>query len=312
MAESNFIELRSAKPSLLMRLGSWLISRQPAVFPRDVEGVTKYLEQRDLPPDAPMPDKFNRRYRIEHWQAAGHECVTLHPKSGKGSKHILYFHGGGFVLPMLKPHWPLVAAMVDRTHASLTVPLYPVAPESSRQSQDDVAEAAYAKITGEWGATNVILSGDSAGGHMALALALRQIRSGGTKPGKLLLFAPWLDVTMADEAAREVEPDDVILRVDALRAMGTAWADNADPRSAECSPLYTPEDELAQLPPTQIFVGQHDMFVIDNRTFTNRLNAAGGTVKLFEYAGAPHVFMILAMTREGKDCLRLVGDFVKN
>ena len=312
MAESNFIELRSVKPSLLMRLGTWLISRQPAVFPQDVDGVTKYLEQRDLPPDAPMPGKFNRRYMIEHLQVAGHECVTLHPKSGKGSKHILYFHGGGFVLPMLKPHWPLVAAMVDRTGASLTVPLYPVAPESSRKSQDDVADAAFATLAGEWGAANVILSGDSAGGHMALALALRQIRSGGEKPGKLVLFAPWLDVTMADEAARGVEPDDVILRVDALRTMGTAWAGEAEPRSAECSPLYAPGDELAQLPPTQIFVGQHDMFVIDNRTFTHRLNAACGSVKLFEYAGAPHVFMALTNTREGKDCLRLIGEFVKS
>ncbi|HAU21080.1 MAG TPA: alpha/beta hydrolase [Erythrobacter sp.] len=310
MADNNFIEQRSKKPSLLMRLGTWLISKQPEIFPRTHEGVARYLEQRELPPDTPMPEKFNRRFNVEYWQAAGHDCLTLHPKAGKGAKHILYFHGGGFVLPMLKPHWPLVAAMVEETAASLTVPMYPLAPESSRKQQDKVADAAWANLTRQWSPSEIILSGDSAGGHMALALALRQIRAGGALPGKLALFAPWLDVTMADDAAREVEPHDVILRVEALRAMGAAWAGDDEAGGPECSPLYAAEEELAQLPPTQMFVGQHDMFVIDNRTFARRLGAAGGSVKLYEYAGAPHVFMAVLNTREAKDCLRLVGEFV--
>lgn len=310
MVEAGLIEQRSAKPSWLLRILMWMLSKQPQVFPPDAAGVLGYLKQRELPLDAPMPGKFERRFAIERWQMAGHDCVTLHPRAGKGAKHILYFHGGGFVLPMLKPHWPLVAAMVERTGASLTVPLYPVAPESSRQLQDEIADAAFAKLTSEWNPSDIALSGDSAGGHMALALALRLVRRGGNKPGKLVLYAPWLDVTLADEDARSVEPHDLILKVDALRAMGKAWAAEADPGSAECSPLYAAEGELAKLPPTQMFVGQHDLFVIDSRSFVARLNAAGGTVKLYEYAAAPHVFMALTMTSEAKDCLRLVDDFL--
>lgn len=305
-------ELRSAKPSLLMRFLTWLVSRQPSVFPKTTEAVAPFLEGRKLPPDAPLPDKIANRYSVERWQAAGHECVTIHPKSGKGARHILYFHGGGFVLPMFEVHWPLVAAMVDRAGVSVTVPLYPVAPESSKQAQDDVADAAYAKLLGEWDAPDLILSGDSAGGHMALALALRLIRSGGSKPGRLVLFAPWLDVTMADEAMRAVEPHDVMLKVDALRELGRVWAGDEDPASPECSPLYTADSELAQLPPTQIYVGRHDLFVIDSRSFTERARAAGADVSLFEYEGAPHVFMAILPTRESKDCLSLVADFVKS
>jgi acetyl esterase/lipase len=311
MTEENFIELRSAKPSLIMRLSEWLIKRQPDVFPKTTDGVNDYLRSRQLPPDAPMPPKYNKRFNVKQWQAAGHDCVTLHPRSGKGTRHVLYFHGGGFVLPMLKPHWPLVAAMVEQTGASLTVPLYPVAPESSREVQDDVADAAFATLMNEWDVSDIIFSGDSAGGHMALALALRQVRNEGARPGKLVLFAPWLDVTMADEAARAVEPNDAMLRVEALRAMGAAWAGGADPKSAECRPLYAPEAELAQLPPTQIFVGRHDMFVVDSRTFARRLNAAGGKAQLYEYAGSPHVFMAITNAREARDCLRLVAEFVR-
>lgn len=303
-------ELRSPKPSLLMRLLTWLVSKRPSVFPKTAGEVAPFLDGRKLPPDALMPDSFNSRFTVENWTAAGHDCVTLHPKSGKGATHILYFHGGGFVLPMFGVHWPLVAEMVERTGASVTVPLYPVAPESSKQVQDEVADAAYSKLLEQWEAPNIILSGDSAGGHMALALAFRAIRNGGAKPGKLVLFAPWLDVTMADEAMREVEPHDVMLKVDALRELGAIWAGDEDPAGASCSPLYASDAELSKLPPTRIYVGRHDLFVIDSRTFTTKLSAAGGDVQLYEYAGAPHVFMAILPTRESKDCLKLVGEFV--
>ena len=303
-------ELRSAKPSLLMRLLTWIVSKRPSVFPKDASQVPGFLNSRKLPADAPMPQKFDAKYSVERWQAAGHECVTLHPKSGKGARHILYFHGGGFVLPMFDVHWPLVAALVDRSGASVTVPLYPVAPESSKSAQDVMADAAYAKLLEDWAAADIVLSGDSAGGHMALALALRLIRNGGQKPGKLLLFAPWLDVTMADDAMRAVEPHDVMLKVDALRKIGAVWAGDEKPGSPECSPLYTASTEMAQLPPTRIFTGRHDLFIVDSRTFQDKLVNAGVDSVLYEYEGAPHVFMAILPTRESKDCLALASDFV--
>jgi len=304
-------ELRSAKPSILMRVLTWVVSKRPGVFPQDSSEVPAFLDNRKLPPDAPMPDSFNSKFTVEEWEAADHRCVTLHPKPGSGPNHILYFHGGGFVLPMFDVHWPLVAEMVERTGASVTVPLYPLAPESSKLTQDAMADAAYAKLLEDWDASDIILSGDSAGGHMALALALRLIRSGGRKPGKLVLFAPWLDVTMADEAMRTVEPHDVMLKVDALREIGAIWSGNEDPKSPECSPLYATDIDLAQLPATQMYVGRHDLFVIDSRTFAGRLSAAGVDVQLYEYEGAPHVFMAILPTRESKDCLKLVGEFVR-
>lgn len=305
-------ELRSARPSLLMRLLSWIVSKRPSVFPADPAAVAGYLGNREPPPDAPLPERIARKFPLERWQAAGHECVTFHPAAGRGRQHILYFHGGGFVLPMLDVHWPLVAALVERTGASVTVPLYPVAPESPRAAQDAMADAAYARLLADHAARDVVLAGDSAGGHMALALALRLLRRGGEMPGKLVLFAPWLDVSMGDEAMRAVEPHDVILKIDVLRAIGAAWAGEADPASPELSPLYTPESELAQLPPTRIFVGRHDLFVVDNRSFTRRMRAAGGDVELYEYAGAPHVFMALLPTREARDCLELVSEFLRD
>ncbi len=310
MLSETSIELRSAKASFLMRAVKWLMGRRKPVFPQEPEAIAPFLDNRKPPEDAPMPDKFNQKYQVERWEAAGQPVVTLHPKSGPGEWHMLYFHGGGFVLPMFDVHWPLVATMVDTLGISVSVALYEVVPESRYSRADEQADAAFAKLAAGHDPAKIVLNGDSAGGHMALSLALRLAKAGGPTPGKLVLFAPWLDVTMQDEEMRVVEPHDLMLKVDALRAFGTIWADDRDPAGPACSPLYTPSEELTQLPSTRIFTGRHDLFIIDSRSFTHKLRDAGVDAKLYEYEGGPHVFMAITPTRESKDVIKLIGEFL--
>lgn len=311
MASGDIFELRTRKASLLMRVMTWLISKQPRPFPAGAEELRKAIASREPPEDAPMPDAFENRFKTERWEAAEQPCVTLHPKGGKGAKHIIYFHGGGFIKPMFKEHWPLVAALIETTGASVTVPLYNVVPEASYRDAEAQADAVFAKISGDWAPSEIALAGDSAGGNLALALALRLHLAGGPQAGKLVLFAPWLDVTLADEASRAVEADDIMLRVDALRVMGEMWAGERDPANAGVSPLYADDATLAALPPTAIFQGRHDIFVVDCRNYAESAKAAGNPVRLYEYAAAPHVFMALTFTSEAKDCLLLADEFLK-
>lgn len=310
MLTDTAIELRSAQPSLLIRAVKWLIARRKPVFPHDAAGFHRAMAGRALPQDAPMPAGFRRRFIVEEQLVQGQPVVTLHPKSGPGAWHMLYFHGGGFVQPMFAVHWPLVAAMVARCGISVTVPLYPVVPESPHAAQDALADAAYAGLAARHDPARIILNGDSAGGHMALALALRLVRSGGPLPGKLALFAPWLDLTLADPAIAAVEPHDLMLKIGTLRACGALVAGERDPASAELSPLYTPVEQLSQLPPTRIFNGRHDIFIVDSRSFAAKLRAAGVDAKLYEYEAAPHVFMAITPTREAKDVFALLGEFL--
>ncbi len=304
------IELRSSAPSLVMRAVKWVMARTTPVFPHTAEGFHQRMAGRPLPTDAPMPVAFNRDFLIGGWEAAGHPVVTIHPKSGPATWHMLYFHGGGFVQPMFKVHWPLVGAMVKHCGISVTVPLYPVVPEAPHSEQNAVADAAFATLAEHHDPAKIILNGDSAGAHMALALALRLARAGAAMPGKLALFAPWLDLTLADPEIAAVEPHDLMLKIGTLRACGEMVAGGRDPASAEVSPLYTSAEELALLPPTRIWTGRHDIFIVDSRTFVGKLRAAGVDAKLYEYEAAPHVFMAITPTREAKDVFGLLRDFL--
>lgn len=310
MLTHSSIELRSPSPSLLMRGIKWLVGRQTPVFPLDEAGFQAQMAGRKLPLDAPMPEGFRQKFIVEEREMLGHKVVTLHPKAGPGVWHMVYFHGGGFVRPMFKVHWPLVAEMVKRCGMSVTVPLYPVVPEASYTAQDDLADAVWADLAARHDPARIILNGDSAGGHMALALALRLVAAGGPQPGKLALFAPWLDLGLADPAIAAIEPHDVMLKIGTLRACGGLVAAGRAMNDPAVSPLYAPSEALAQLPPTRIWTGRHDLFIIDSRTFTGRLIDAGVDAKLYEYEAAPHVFMAILPTREAKDALRLLAEFV--
>jgi epsilon-lactone hydrolase len=310
MLTNSSTELRSASPSLIMRAVKWVMARRTPVFPHDAAGFHAGMAGRKLPQDAPMPPAFRRQFQVNDWEAEGHPVVTIHPKSGPGMWHMLYFHGGGFVQPMFTVHWPLVAEMVKRCGISVTVPLYPVVPEAPHSAQDAMADAVFAKLAATHDPSRIILNGDSAGAHMALCLALRLAKAGGAQPGKLALFAPWLDLTLADPGIAAVEPHDLMLKIGTLRACGDMVAGARDPASAEVSPLYTPAEELALLPPTRIWTGRHDIFIVDSRTFVGKLRAAGVDAKLYEYEAAPHVFMAITPTREAKDVFGLLGDFL--
>jgi epsilon-lactone hydrolase len=310
MLTDSSIELRSPAPSLLLRFVKWLVARRPAVFPHEEAGFHRVMAGRTLPLDAPMPENFRQRFIVEEREVLGSRVVTLHPTSGPAPWHMLYFHGGGFVRPMFKEHWPLVAEMVSVCGISVTVPLYPVVPEASHAAQDALADAVYAELAASHDPSRIILNGDSAGAHMALTLALRLVRSGGPMPGKLALFAPWLDLGLADPAIAAVEPHDIMLKIGTLRACGAMVAAGRPIDDPAVSPLYAAPEHLAQLPPTRIWTGRHDLFIVDSRSFLGRLRAAGVDAKLYEYEAAPHVFMAITPTREAKDAIGLLREFI--
>jgi acetyl esterase/lipase len=102
-----------------------------------------------------------------------------------------------------------------------------------------------------------------------------------------------------------------MLKIGTLRACGGLVAAGRAMDDPDVSPLYASAEHLAQLPPTRIWTGRHDIFIVDSRSFLGRLRAAGVDAKLYEYEAAPHVFMAITPTREAKDAIGLVREFLR-
>jgi len=225
-----------------------------------------------------------------------HASTSPHASGAPQDLHLIYLHGGAYTSPIINPHWGLIADLVRRTGASVTVPLYGLAPEHTYLDAYDLIDSVYAGITAE----QVWLVGDSAGGALAVGEAMRIRDSGARAPDGLVLFSPWVDATMSNSEIARLLPRDPMLGPVGLTVAGGWWAGDDDPRNPLVSPLY---GNLAGLPPMHIYQGGRDILAADAKRFAQKVNAVGGEADLQFYPGAIHVWVGLPWLPESRRAL---------
>jgi len=218
--------------------------------------------------------------------------------------HILYMPGGAFVSPAIWAHWGIVEQLVRATGATVTVANYPLAPEHDHRAAYAFLMKVYQDALKTSEPQHIVLCGDSAGGGAALSLATQIRDLGLPQPSRLILFAPWLDLTLADPLMEQIEPKDPDLCIKTLRICGNWWAGEDNPCSPYLSPLY---GDASNLPPMDIFVGDLDLLVVDCRTYAQRVRDAGGALNYTEVPGAFHVYVGATWTPEAKSAYRSIA-----
>ena len=221
---------------------------------------------------------------------------------------VLYLHGGAYCVGSPATHRAITSHLARRTSARVFVADYRLAPEHTFPAAVDDAVAAYRALLRDGGSPQCIaIIGDSAGGGLALATALRLRDLAEPLPAALVLFSPWVDLGTPD---RGVEPAGETM-------LSRAW-------TAECARLYLggrdSNDPLASpingdlrgLPPTLVQVGQDELLLPDARRLQSALAAAGVPVELQEYPRRWHVFQINAGVLADADrALQSVAGFLR-
>ena len=266
------------------------------------ETALRFAQERTVP--AAIPSRLRRIATVEETTVNGRRVVRLEPRAGArtpaSGAHLIYTHGGCYLYPITDVHWRLIGTLIRDSGVSVTVPLYGLAPEHTADEAYALLDRLYDDAVDEFGA-RVFLGGDSAGGGLALGQAVRYRDSGRRAPAGVLLFSPWLDVTMGNPAIAALEPLDHLLAPAGLVAAGTWWAGGLDPRSPLVSPLF---DSLRSLPPVAVYQGGHDLLSADARLLSERILAVGGDVRLQFHPGAFHVFVGAPWTPEARSALR--------
>lgn len=271
---------------------------------------TRIAKLRRAKPVRPR-SKWYKLLDISESSKHGFPVFTFAPKGGPkaGAPHLLYLHGGGYVMPIAAVHWDAVAKLCVQLGASATVPLYPLAPEVTADQTLPAIKSLYIELEGKHGAKNLTVMGDSAGGGMAFAVTQTIAVSGGELPASLVLFSPWLDATASGEGQDEIEKRDRMLSPYGLEACGTRYAGKLALSDIRVSPLFGPLDKL---PPTAIFAGTSDILLVDARRLVEKLQALGVNDFLYrEYKDMFHDWMLLPVP-EGKKALSEAADFIRS
>ena len=237
---------------------------------------------------APQPGPMPASMRVRFTATCDKGITRVFPKRGqRAGGALIYLHGGAYVYPMVAGQWGIVEGLIDRTGLPVIIPDYPLAPNHTAAEAFDFVQPIIDEAQAEFG--RVILFGDSAGGGLALSLAMQRRDTGARQVDGLVLYAPWVDVTMTNPRIEEVQGRDKILRVPGLVWAGRAWAADLDPTDPRVSPLY---GDPAGLPPMRIFQGDADIVGPDVIEFARKAARAGVDVRLRVEPDGFHVYVL--------------------
>jgi len=229
-------------------------------------------------------------------------------EDSRPSLTVLYLHGGGYTTGSPATHRALTAHLAAQCGAGVFAADYRLAPEHPFPAALDDAVAAWRGLRGEGrDAGAIAIAGDSAGGGLALATALRLRELGEQLPRALVLFSPWVDLSL--DRLPPAPTGEVMLTLPWVRECARSYAAAADPRHPLISPIGA---DLRGLPPTLIQVGTDELLLPDSRRLQACLQAAGVNSRLQEFPRRWHVFQANAGVLADADrALEAVGRFLR-
>ncbi|HTV58162.1 MAG TPA: alpha/beta hydrolase [Verrucomicrobiae bacterium] len=229
------------------------------------------------------------------------------PSDARSGDAILHLHGGWFNWGSAQAYRNLVGHIAARARAEAFVPDFRLAPEHPFPAALEDVQACYRGLV-ERGIRRIAISGDSAGGILALVLVSLASASGGPIPAGAAVLSPVTDLALASpsfETRSEADPYFVRSQIEGLVR---SYLGGADPKNPLASPLY---GNLAGLPPISIHVGDDEVLLDDSRRYFERAVAAGVNARLDIWEGMSHGFVgSVGKLAAAEKALDAVGEFL--
>lgn len=235
-------------------------------------------------------------------------CAWTRLRAPHGRRHaILYCHGGGYTSGNLGYARVLASKLAHVTGYDVLSFEYRLAPEHPYPAAvEDALQAWDHLMLLGYGAQDIILAGDSAGGNLALVLCLRLRGAGRRLPGGLVLFSPWTDMTMSGPSYGERAAIDPMLTTNYIDAVRRAYAAGEDFSHPELSPLF---GDLSGFPRTLVQVGDHEILFSDAQRLAEALRRQNVPARLEVSEGMWHVFQMFP-SKKAAAALQSVARFL--
>ncbi|MEV1019938.1 alpha/beta hydrolase [Streptomyces sp. NPDC050264] len=283
-----------------------LLRHAPLDLGGDVEKMRVVFDE--MLGSAPLPGDVRTRTT----ELGGVPAVEVRAgTAGPTATTVLYFHGGAYAIGSAAAGVGLVSEIARRTGATAYSVDYRLAPEHPFPAATDDALAAYRALLGQGvPAGSIAVTGESAGGGLALALLLAIRDAGLPQPSSATVMSPWTDLALTGSTMETRADDDPVLTRGALRTRAADYLAGADPRTPLASPLHA---DLRGLPPLLIQVGGREILLDDALRLAARAAHADVPVTLRTFPGAPHVFQgFAAIADEAAQALDQAAAFVNS
>ena len=273
------------------------------------KGVSRGIEARG-PFDALMESVSPRDdVTFEADALGGIPGVWVHPANARSDQAILHLHGGWFNFGSAKAYRHLVGHIAARAGARAFIPDYRLAPEHPFPAATDDVLACYRGLAGS-AVRRIALTGDSAGGNLALGLASRV--TGEAVSTKALVgiavLSPVTDLTLSGASYHTRAVADPFFTSPQVAELVNSYLGSADAKHPLASPLH---GQLAGMPPVRIHVGDDEVLLDDSLRYAERAVTAGVDARVDVWMGMPHGFPVnIGKLKAAAPALDAVGAFL--
>ena len=268
----------------------------------------KILENTYPKKAANIPKSFFRKYDVQTVTQNDRNIWEITRKSNDSDINILYLHGGAYYANINTLHWRLIEQLVLKTNARVIVPDYPLSPESVCEEVYQFMDELYKRLINRYPDKRTAFMGDSAGGGIALGFAQKIKNEEVKQPVEIILFSPWLDVSMSNPDLIVFEKDDKILNVKALKMAGKNYAGSLEVSDYRVSPINGNFNDMARV---TIFTGTKDLLITDARRCKQLCDEEGIPFNYFEYRDMFHDWVIITGLKESQDVMDKVREILK-
>ena len=253
-------------PPAIMRLGVQQLGR------RCLDPALPWPVQRTRLDQLTRISALPRRTTVTEQTIAGLRAEVVSSPVPGSQLTVVHFHGGGYCLGSARMARSWAAHLSAQTGCRVVLPEYRLAPEHPYPAALQDARAVLSALSGEASPGPVVVSGDSAGGGLALALVLSMRDAGQELPVGCILLSPWLDLGRDRRAVPDLVRRDVLLTPDWLDACARAYAGPSTWAGHLVSPL---RGTHSGLPPLLIQAGTEELLAPDAELLAASASAAG-------------------------------------
>jgi acetyl esterase/lipase len=225
---------------------------------------------------------------------------------------IIHIHGGWFNWGTAQAYRNLAGHIALSAGTDAFIPDYRLAPEHPFPAAVRDLEACYRGLV-EKGFTKIALTGDSAGGNLALlllAIASAQASEYDVRPVGAVVFSPVTDLALTSESFNTRAEADLYFTKSQVAGLIRSYLGAIDPKDPLASPVYA---DLSGLPPIRVHVGDDEVLLDDSRRYIEDAVAAGVDAKLDIWMGMPHGFVTnICRFNAASQALKASGAFLNS
>jgi acetyl esterase/lipase len=274
-------------------------------------------------PEMPLDEL---RGMFEHWgdvtaepggvdyieaDAGGVPALWAVPKACAQDRVLLCSHGGGYVTGSMYTHRKVYGHFAKAVGCRALIVDYRRAPENVHPGPVNDMTTVYKWLLDQGiSPRHIVLTGDSAGGGLAITTLLRAREQGLPMPAATVPLSPWLDMDASGATFESNKEHDVLVAREIIQGMSATFlGEGGNRRDPLANPLL---GDLRGLPPVYIQVGGYETLLGDSQALAEAVRRADGEVKLDVYPEMQHVFQFLAgVAPEADKAIRDVAAWVR-